>query len=341
MTSDKFGRILGGDEAMLAEAYKRFEAQECDLDLISSDDTSGNGKEKTIARPVSVKGNGTFSNKSITTLEFLPAERGGWWFDRIDMPDSLPTRVSIRNVWTTGYLVSNIVLRSGDPHNYVRMVEHIIALKQGLNIDNVVVRMDSADPPLFNRGSMDLIESLDNAGRQELDRPVRYFTVKEKCAICNDNGGFLIFEPAKNGRRQIDLDCAVDFKTAIGKQRMRVTLTEEQFRRGALARTNTSAAKKFYCTTIGKIFADVRNLGYTKENILIAGKNRYINEPRLMHEGKSLEAIWHRAALDLFAAVNLIDLGRFTGKITSYKAGHSLDVQMVTQLYLNDLLVEI
>jgi len=220
----------------------------------------------------------------------------------------------------------------------VRMVEHIIALKQGLKIDNVVVRIDSADPPLFDRGSLDLVESLDRAGRRELDTPTRHVTVKEPCSICNDKGGFLIFEPAENGRKQIDIDCAIDFKTAIGKQRLKLTLTEEHFRHGALARTNTSAAKKFYCQTIGKVFADVRNLGYSDKNILIAGKNDYKNEPKLMHEGKSLEAIWHRAALDLLAAIDLIDLGRFAGRITSYKAGHGLDVQMITQLYLHDML---
>ena len=340
MRNEIYGKILDGNEEALKHSYDCFAAQECDLELISEEESPCNGRQTTIAEPVRVQGGGTFSNKSITSMEFLPAESGGWWFDRTDLPDALPTRVSIRNVWTTGYLVSNIVLRSGDPHNYVRMVEHIIALKQGLNIDNVIVRMDSGDPPLFDRGSLDLIEALDGVGRKELDKPIRYFTVKERCSICNDRGSFLIFEPAENGRRQVDMDCAIDFKTAIGKQRLRVTLTEEQFRHGAVARTNTSAARKFYCTTIGKLFADVRNLGYTRNNILIAGGNGYINEPKLVHDGKALEAIWHRAALDLNAALNLMDEGRFAGKVISYKAGHSLDVKMIAQLYLNDMLVE-
>jgi UDP-3-O-acyl-N-acetylglucosamine deacetylase len=107
---------------------------------------------------------------------------------------------------------------------------------------------------------------------------------------------------------------------------------------GAEARTNTTAGKKLYCQTIGKIFADVRNLGYTADNVLVAAKRRYINEPHLLHDGKSLEAVWHRAVLDLLAAVALIDRGRFVGDIISYKAGHTLDVHLITLLYLNDLL---
>jgi len=89
------------------------------------------------------------------------------------------------------------------------------------------------------------------------------------------------------------------------------------------------------------IFADTRNIGYTPKNILIAGKRRYYNEPKLMHGEKSLEAVWHRATLDLLAALALADRGRIVGKVISYRAGHSLDVQMVRELYQRDLLVEV
>ena len=39
--------------------------------------------------------------------------------------------------------------------------------------------------------------------------------------------------------------------------------------------------------------------------ILVAGPRHYFNPPRLIHNGKSLEAVWHRAALDLLAASKL------------------------------------
>ena len=96
-----------------------------------------------------------------------------------------------------------------------------------------------------------------------------------------------------------------------------------------------------YTKTIGKLFADVRHLGYTTRNILVAGPRRYFNEPKLLHNGKSLEAVWHRAMLDLVAAIGLIDRGRFVGDVVSYKAGHSLDVLMVRKLYEQKLLVDV
>ena len=52
-----------------------------------------------------------------------------------------------------------------------------------------------------------------------------------------------------------------------------------------------------------------------------------------------MEAVWHRSVLDLLAAMALIPNGLFVGKITSYKAGHRLDCELVKQLYLNQVLV--
>ena len=91
----------------------------------------------------------------------------------------------------------------------------------------------------------------------------------------------------------------------------------------------------------GKLFADVRNIGYNKTNILIAAKNRYVNEPTHIVNGKSLEAAWHRAILDLVAALALIEEGRFVGEIIDYKGNHFADVELVKLLYANGLLVEV
>ena len=49
--------------------------------------------------------------------------------------------------------------------------------------------------------------------------------------------------------------------------------------------------------------------------------------------------MWHRSVLDLLAAIALINNGLFVGRITSYKAGHRLDCDLVRQLYLNEMLV--
>ncbi len=335
------GRILAGDAAIVAAAYQEFNALSIDQDLSDQPTHPPRTQQKTIGESVSVSGSGTFAGKSTTTITFEPTDREGWWLDRTDLPNSLPIRVAIDNVWTTGSVVSNIVLRAGGPHNYVRMVEHIIALRMGLDIDNLMIKIDSGDPPLFDRGSLDLTDALERAGRKTVDRPVRYVTVKEPVTLGYANGAFLTLSPTLGTNPTLTVDAAVNFPNAIGQQRIVFPVNATNLQTGAEARTNTPYGKMLYCKTIGKIFADIRNLGYTDQNILIAKKTEYHNQPRLVRNGKSLEPVWHRGVLDLLAAIALIPDARFVGEITSYKAGHRLDCDLITQLYLNDLLIEV
>jgi len=340
-SSFSIGTILGGDPDHIRTSIERLHVLPVDWDLSSETPAPTRATQRTIQREVSLAGPGTFFGKAQRRITLKPTELEGWWFNRSDLPDALPVGVAIHNVWTTGDIVSNIVLRSGSPHNYIRMVEHMIALRLGSDVDNLIIEMDSGDPPLFDRGSLDLVEALEQAGREDLDRPVPYVTVKEPVTIGGPEGSFLSLSPAEPGQTALTFDCAVDFKTAIGKQRIRFPLNEALFRYGSEARTNTSFIKMCYCRTIGKLFADIRNLGYNSNNVLIAGRWGYYNKPRLIHEGKSLEAAWHRAVLDLVAALALIEKGRLAGHVTSYKAGHRLDVELVQKLYKGDLIVPV
>ncbi len=334
------GRLLSGPVAALESGVRAWKDHPVDWDRMSeAQPIELSRKQVTTERAVEVRGRGTFFGKSIRTLKLCPTDMEGWWFERTDLPDSLPVRCSIRNVWTTGNVVSNIVLRSGSPHNYIRMAEHMIALRMGLGIDNLLIQLDSGDPPLFEHGSTELVEALNSAGRHKVDRPASYVTVRERVTVANGRGGFLtLAPPADRARPLLAIDSAVDFPTAIGKQRIRFAVDPAQFAYGATARTNTSALKMLYCKTIGMLFADIRNLGYSFDNLLVAGRLFYWNQALLPHNGKSLEAVWHRATLDLLAAIALIDEGLFVGEIISYKSGHGLDVEMVQRLYQESLL---
>ncbi|MFO7536106.1 MAG: UDP-3-O-acyl-N-acetylglucosamine deacetylase [Kiritimatiellia bacterium] len=336
MISPQLGRILSGNTDEVLRAHDAFIDQPVDFESTEGDLPGDPAAQTTLAREVSVTGPGTFFRRANRTLTFAPGPPGeGWWFDRTDLPDFLPIKVSIHSVWTT---LRNIVLCSGSPRNYMRMVEHIVALKTGMGIDDLIIHLDSGDPPLFDRGSMDLVETLERGGLARQPLAPAYVTVTEPVTLAGPGGSFLTFRPCTGVRPSLKIDCAIDFPTAIGKQRIRLALNTGLFRHAARARTNCSQMQMVYTKTIGKLFADTRNIGYTKDNILIAGKKGYVNEPKMPHNGKSLEAVWHRMALDLLAAVALIDSGRFCGEIYSYKAGHTLDVQMIRKLYKQRLL---
>ncbi|OGV69465.1 MAG: hypothetical protein A3K19_14020 [Lentisphaerae bacterium RIFOXYB12_FULL_65_16] len=331
------GRVVGGDPAAIRRAVDEWSALPVDMRFFPENREPPAMYQTRLNGPISACGPATYTDGMTRTLHFEPAEDEGWWFIRRDQKDQLPIRVSIRNVWDTN---RSIVLRSGGPHNYMRMIEHIVALRLGLGLDNLNVVVDSGDPPLFDEGSLDLVRAVEKAGIvEDKTRLLTWWTVKEPVTLGGSRGDFLTILPAERGLRTLLADCAVNFPNALGRQRIQFDLCRETFRHGACARTNCSQALMLYCKTIGKIFADIRNLGYNHNNILIAGKTRYVNTPRLIHEGKSLEAAWHRAMLDLVAALSLIETGRLAGTVISYKAGHALDVRMVTRLYQEKLLV--
>ena len=68
-------------------------------------------------------------------------------------------------------------------------------------------------------------------------------------------------------------------------------------------------------------------------------RRRFYTEPRFKVNDKFLEPVWHRATLDLMAAIALAGPERFVGTVVSYRAGHTLDCDAIRALRRNDLIV--
>ena len=329
-------RLVKGSQASLDAALARFNAQAIDDVRLSTSGSGWSPKRTTLAGERSVEGVGTFRGREKRTITFAPSARPGWWIRRTDQPEQLDTAVDIANLWTSA---RNLVLRSGSPHNYLRMVEHIIALKGGLGLDNVVIKTNSGDPPLFDDSSVPLVNAVQEARIVDTDEDATYVTVKEPFAFGGTRGDFLLFLP-DDGSKRLRLDVAINWNTVIGDQRIVFDVTPETFAYGAYARTNATHRQYQLAKTFGLLFADTRNLGYDKNNILIHGHKRWYGEPRFPLEGtdKFLEPVWHRATLDLLAALSLTGPDRFVGTVVSYRSGHTQDCDAVRALYRNDLL---
>ncbi len=331
------GRTVFGSEAAIKAAYEKFRCQKIDEERVIEDggESPYSGMRTTLGGEARVAGVGTFEGSSKQTIAFAPSAKPGWWIRRMDQPEQLDTAVDISNLWTSA---QNLVLRSGSPHNYLRMVEHIIALKLGLGLDDVLLKVNSGDPPLFDQSSLPLVKAVEHAKIVVKDGvPATYVTVREPLAFGGKRGDFLLFLPAENGEKRLRIDCAISWNTAIGDQRIVFDSTPETFRYAALARTNATYKQYILAKTVGKLFAATRNWGYNERNILIHGR-RFYTEPRFPKDGKFLEPVWHRATLDLMAALALTGPHRFVGTVVSYRAGHTLDCDAVRALYRNDLI---
>ena len=335
----KIGRIVFGSAASIKAAMEDFRRLPVDeRRVIDGGAAAFPSKRRTLAKEVRVDGVGTFCGRTRQTLTFAPSARPGWWIRRLDQPEQLDTLVDISNLWTSA---QNLVLRSGSPHNYLRMVEHIIALKCGLGVDDVLIKVNSGDPPLFDQSSLPLVKAMENAGLVERSEDATYVTVKEPVGFGGKRGDFLLFFPAEKGSRNLRIDCAISWNTVIGDQRVQFDVTPETFTYASLARTNATHRQYLLAKTVGKLFAATRNWGYNERNILIHGPKRFYTEPRFQVGEKFLEPVWHRATLDLMAALSLTGVHRFSGTVVSYRAGHTLDCDAIRALYRNDLLVEV
>ena len=330
------GKVVFGNATDIAAAYQQFKDQPIDEERLASTRACPFPEERqTLVSEALVAGVGTFCGSERQTLTFAPSAKPGWWIRRMDLPAQLDTKVDIANLWTSA---QNLVLRSGSPHNYLRMVEHIIALKCGLGVDNVLLKVNSGDPPLFDRSSLPLVETMDKAKIVATSERATYVTVKEPVAFGGSRGDFLLFLPAENGERNLRIDCAISWNTVIGRQRIRFDVTPETFRYASLARTNATRKQYLLAKTVGKLFASTRNWGYNERNILIHGRRKFYTEPRFPVGEKFLEPVWHRATLDLMAAIALTGEHRFVGTVVSYRAGHTLDCDAIRALCRNDLL---
>ena len=339
MPEYKVGKIVIGSEASIRSAYDRFKVQPIDeVRLAPTRESPFPACCQTLAKEAVVADVGTFDGRARQSLTFAPSEKPGWWIRRMDQPEQLDTKVDIANLWTSA---QNLVLRSGSPHNYLRMVEHIIALKCGLGVDNVLLKVNSGDPPLFDQSSHPLVHAMEEAGVVSTAEEATYVTVKEPVAFGGRRGDFLLFLPAENGERNLRIDCAISWNTVIGDQRILFDVTPETFTYASFARTNATRRQYLLAKTVGKLFAATRHWGYNERNILIHGPKRFYTEPRFQVGTKFLEPVWHRATLDLMAAIALTGEHRFCGTVVSYRAGHTLDCDAIRALYRNDLLVQV
>ena len=267
--------VIAGGKSEFAAALGRFNAQSVDECVLSNSETEFSPFRTTIAKPVSVSGIGTFRGSEKRTITFAPSKKPGWWIRRTDLPEQLRSG-------TISPFMRNLVLRSGSPHNYLRMTEHIIALKAGLGLDDVVICTNSGDPPLFDESSQPLVKAVESAGIVEKkDSPAAWCTVEKPVAFAGSRGDFIMFLPAENGEKRLRADVAIDFNSVIGKQRVLFDVTPDVFRRASLARTNATHRQYQLAKTIGWLFADTRHLGYDKDNILIHGRQRILRRTAL------------------------------------------------------------
>ncbi len=131
-------------------------------------------KQKTIQNSVSISGKGLHSGLDVT-MTFHPAEENhGIKFQRVDI-DEKPLINADANLVTDTSRGTTLTQKG----HTVTTVEHCMAALSGLEIDNVLIEIDSVETPILDGSAKPYVDLLLQAGVKEQEADKNHFELKE------------------------------------------------------------------------------------------------------------------------------------------------------------------
>ena len=141
-------------------------------------------KQRTIAKPISLKGLGLHTGKKVE-LTFQPAsENHGIIFQRTDLPEKIRIEAHVNNVIDTS---RSTVL--GKNNIRVGTVEHVLSAISGLGIDNVLIEISGEEIPILDGSSKIFVNVLLEAGLVDQDADKNIFTLTENISYYDEKKG--------------------------------------------------------------------------------------------------------------------------------------------------------
>ena len=141
-------------------------------------------KQTTIKKSISLQGVGIHTGNKVT-LTFNPAvENTGYMFKRIDLPGQPEIEALSKYVIDTQR--GTTLEKNGVK---LKTVEHVLAALVGLEIDNVLIHIDSEEPPIMDGSSKFFVEALEKSGIKELSQNRSEYIVKNVLTYKDDKTG--------------------------------------------------------------------------------------------------------------------------------------------------------
>lgn len=187
--------------------------------------------QRTIAKPVSLSGIGLHTGNK-TTITFKPAEPNtGIRFVRKGIEGCPEIPADIEHV-VDNFRDTTIGLKDVQ----IRQVEHVLAAIYGMEIDNVLVEVDSNEPPVGDGSAMPFVQILQKAGIVTQNSPRDYLEIEETITYSEPSKGVdMVVFPSDEFR----MTFMVDYQNpALGTQYTSMySLTDEFVNEFAPART--------------------------------------------------------------------------------------------------------
>ncbi len=164
-------------------------------------------KQKTIDKEVTLKGVGLHTGKDVT-LTFKPAPaNSGFAFKRVDLEGSPSIEADANYVTNTQR--GTCLEKNGVT---IQTCEHVLAAFVGQDIDNAIIELDNAEPPIMDGSSKFFVKAIEEAGIVELDAYREEYVVKDVISYSDEESGSEILVMPSN---EYQVTTMVDFGTKV------------------------------------------------------------------------------------------------------------------------------
>lgn len=292
----------------------------------------------TIKNSVSLKGVGLHTGKEVT-LTFKPAaENHGYAFKRTDIEDA-PVIPALASYVTTTDRGTRLE-RDGVS---IQTCEHVLAACVGLEIDNLLIEINSEEPPIMDGSSKAFVEVLEEAGIEVQEKPKDIYEVREVITYTDEDSGSEImlipsdhyevvtmidFETDVLGTQNAVLKQLSDFKAQIAKARTFSFLheLEQLLEHGLIRGGDLSNAIVYVDKELSEETTEKLKKAFNKSDVSIR-PNGTLDNVDLHYPN---EAARHKL-LDVIGDLALVGT-QIKGKIISTKPGHKINTDFAKEL---------
>ena len=295
-------------------------------------------KQTTISKSTSLKGVGLHTGRNVT-LKFLPAGANfGYAFKRVDLEGEPIIKADASLVTSTQR--GTCLEKNGVS---IQTCEHVLAALVGLEIDNVIIELDSSEPPIMDGSSKFFIEALEKAGVKELDNFREVYVVKDVISYTDENTGSEItiipseeyqvttmvdFGTKVLGTQNANLTKLSNFKNEISNSRTFSFLHELEMllEEGLIKGGDLNNAIVYVDKPLSKDTMEKLKIAFNKETIAVK-PNGILDNLNLHYPN---EAARHKL-LDVVGDLALIGT-RLKGKVIANKPGHYVNTQFAKKM---------
>ncbi len=295
-------------------------------------------KQRTIAEAVTLTGVGLHTGENVT-MTFLPApENHGYAFKRIDL-EGAPIIEADANYVVNTQRGTNLEKRGVK----IQTSEHVLAALVGMEIDNVLIELDSPEPPIMDGSSKYFVEALEKAGIVEQNAMREEYIVKDVISYKDEaTGSDITIIPSDDyqvttmvdfgtkvlGTQNATLEHINEFKTEIASARtfsflheLEMLLEHGLIKGGDLNNAIVYVDKEISQATMKKL-----EKAFKKEKLSV--KPNGILDNLTLHQPN--EAARHKL-LDVIGDLALAGT-RIRGKVIANKPGHFVNTQFAKKL---------